>query len=91
MTCGEQPHLTASTTGRKARPGGWVFRLRLEWTIGYFSDIHRAAIAFLFSFLAGGVILNVIKEELPDERESRYWSFVLGAGIYTLILLISTQ
>ena len=31
--------------------------------------------------------MNVLKEELPEERESRFWSFALGAAFYTVILL----
>lgn len=57
------------------------------WVLGSATEIGRAAIAVLFAFLAGGVILNVLKEELPEERESRFWAFALGAGIYTAILL----
>ncbi len=26
----------------------------------------------------GGVIMNMLKEELPEERESRLWTFALG-------------
>ena len=57
------------------------------WVLGSATEIGRAAIAVLFAFLAGGVILNVLKEELPEERESRFWAFALGAGIYTAVLL----
>ncbi|GET41555.1 hypothetical protein MiSe_63670 [Microseira wollei NIES-4236] len=57
------------------------------WVLGSATEIGLAAIAVLFAFLAGGVILNVLKEELPEERESRFWAFALGAGIYTAILL----
>lgn len=39
------------------------------------------------AFLGGAVILNVLKEELPRERESRFWAFALGLGSYTAILL----
>jgi hypothetical protein len=31
--------------------------------------------------------LNVLKEELPEERQSRFWAFALGAAIYALLLL----
>ena len=44
-------------------------------------------LAVLFAFLAGGVILNVIKEELPEEQESLFWAFALGAALYTALLL----
>lgn len=45
------------------------------------------ALAILFAFLAGGVILNVIKEEVPAERESRFSAFALGAVGYAGVLL----
>ncbi|MGG6265580.1 hypothetical protein ACQ4M3_06190 [Leptolyngbya sp. AN03gr2] len=44
------------------------------WVIGSATTIHLAAIAVLFAFLAGGVVLNVLKEELPEGRESRFWA-----------------
>jgi hypothetical protein len=44
-------------------------------------------LAVLFAFLAGGGTLNVIKEELPSEQESLFWAFVLGAALYTALLL----
>ncbi len=44
--------------------------------------------AFSFwTFLAGGVILNVLKEELPKERASRFRAFAAGVVAYTLVLL----
>jgi hypothetical protein len=33
------------------------------------------------------VVLNVLKEELPKERESRFWWFALGVFLYTALLL----
>lgn len=57
------------------------------WLIGSGTEIDRAAIAVLFAFLAGGVVLNVLKEELPEERESRFWAFALGAAVYAALLL----
>jgi len=35
----------------------------------------------------GGVILNVFKEELPEEQASLFWIFALGAALYTVLLL----
>jgi hypothetical protein len=37
--------------------------------------------------MAGGVILNVLKEELPEERQSKFWAFALGAAIYAALLV----
>lgn len=42
-----------------------------------------------FAFLAGGMILNVLKEELPEERESRFTAFLSGAAGYAALLLLA--
>jgi mannose/cellobiose epimerase-like protein (N-acyl-D-glucosamine 2-epimerase family) len=39
------------------------------------------------SFLAGGIIMSVLKEELPAERQSRFWPFALSAALYGVLLL----
>jgi hypothetical protein len=54
---------------------------------GLATEISDAAVGVLFALLAGGLILNVLKEELPDERRSRFWPFALGAGGYAVLLL----
>ena len=59
------------------------------WTVGMITQIHQAAIAILFSFLAGSVMLNVLKEELPEQRQSNFWAFALGAAAYASLLLIT--
>ena len=43
----------------------------------------------LFGFLAGGVVMNVLKEGLPDERESSFRAFALGAAAYAAVLLVA--
>lgn len=55
---------------------------------GYLTSIAEAAIAVLIAFLAGGVILNVLKEELPEERKSNFWAFAAGLVLYSALLLI---
>lgn len=37
--------------------------------------------------MAEGVVLSVLKEELPEERRSRFSAFLLGAGAYAVLLL----
>jgi hypothetical protein len=69
--------------------GRWILAAAIitGWVIGSGTELSKAAIAVLFAFLAGGIVLNVLKEELPEERESRFWSFALGAGGYAALLL----
>ncbi len=70
--------------------GRWclVLALVVGWMLGLVLDISQTSVALFTAFIAGGIILNVLKEELPEERESRYWAFLLGAGAYSLVLLV---
>ncbi|MGO4573270.1 hypothetical protein [Microvirga sp. 2TAF3] len=69
--------------------GRWVLAaaVLLGLGIGYATEISEAAIAVLTAFLAGGVILNVLKEEVPSERQSRFWAFAAGLAAYAALLL----
>jgi hypothetical protein len=71
------------------RIGRWVLvaAVFLGWGIGLVTELSEVALAVLIAFLAGGVVLNVLKEELPEERESRFLAFVIGAAAYTALLL----
>ncbi|BAZ09006.1 hypothetical protein NIES4071_08120 [Calothrix sp. NIES-4071] len=72
------------------RFGRWILAASIifGWVIGTSTQLNQAAIAVLFSFLAGGIVLNVLKEELPQERKSRFWAFALGTGAYAMLLLV---
>ncbi len=69
--------------------GKWILAAApiLGWVIGVFIDIPPAAISTLFAFLAGAIVLNVLKHELPEERHSHFSAFAIGAGVYAAILL----
>ncbi|MEN6341618.1 MAG: hypothetical protein ABFC89_03565 [Methanospirillum sp.] len=75
--------------GEYHRSGRWVLvvALVLGWLGGVLSSVSEVAIVVLSSLLAGSVILNVLKEELPAERESRLVPFFVGAVVYALVLL----
>lgn len=69
--------------------GRWILgaAILLGWLIGQLTEIHEAVTASIVAFLAGGILLNTFKEELPEERESRYWAFAAGAFGYAALLL----
>lgn len=71
------------------RSGRWLLAaaVLLGWLLALFGEASEAVLALLLAFLAGGVILNVLKEELPAERESRFWPFAFGTAAYTALLL----
>ncbi|WP_255220709.1 hypothetical protein [Terribacillus saccharophilus] len=58
------------------------------WFIGVLTELNEVTISILNAFIAGGIVLNVLKEELPEEKESSIGSFLLGAAGYTILLLL---
>ncbi|WP_079509634.1 hypothetical protein [Mesobacillus jeotgali] len=72
------------------RIGRWLLAgaILAGWAIGIMVKVNENIIAVLFALLAGGVILNVMKEELPEERESNFWAFAAGLAAYTFLLLL---
>jgi hypothetical protein len=71
------------------RVGRWVLAgaILVGWGIGMATSISEAAIAVLLAFLGGGIVLNVLKEELPAERQSRFSAFALGTLVYATLLV----
>jgi hypothetical protein len=59
----------------------------LGWLVGAFLPIPDAHVTFVYAFLAGGMILNILKEELPEERRGHVGAFVMGAVAYGAIAL----
>jgi hypothetical protein len=74
-----------------AHAGRWVLATAVlaGTALGLLVRVGEPAPAMLFAFLAGRIVLNTIKEELPEERESRFWAFALGAGAYAGVLLLA--
>ncbi len=72
------------------KKGRWILASAVVcgWIVGSQIDITTAATATLFAFLAGSIVLNVLKEELPEAKESRFGTFFLGALGYTGLLLL---
>lgn len=73
------------------RIGRWLLAgaILAGWAIGIAVMVNENVIAVLFALLAGGVILNVMKEELPEERESNFWAFAAGLMGYTILLMVA--
>lgn len=68
--------------------GRWILvgSLFAGWLISLFWSIPVFYIGLIFSFLAGGVIMNVLKEELPKERDSNFFAFLGGVFGYAVLL-----
>ncbi|MEO1131991.1 MAG: hypothetical protein AAFX40_04710 [Cyanobacteria bacterium J06639_1] len=72
------------------RKGRWLLTsaIVLGTLAAQLTHFNEAAIAIVWSFLAGSIILNILKRELPDERKSCFGSFIGGAALYTGLLLL---
>ena len=55
-----------------------------------FDPVNVLIAAFMVAFLAGSVLLNVFREELPATNMTNYWWFSFGAILITLTLLLQT-
>ena len=71
--------------------GRWILSLGslMGFVLGYTIELNQLFVSFLFSFLAGGIILNILKEELPEDRKSSFTAFALGAFGYSILLLLT--
>lgn len=76
------------------RAGRWLLAgaIVFGWVLGEAIHVNEAAIAAIWAFVAGGIVLNVLKEELPEEQDSNFGVFAVGAAFYAMVLLaVSTQ
>lgn len=71
-------------TGRWLVAAGVMGGTVLGWTV----HAGDAAVGLLLAFLAGGVLINVFKEELPEDRSARWVPMALGAGGYGSLLVL---
>lgn len=72
------------------RQGRWVLvsAIVLGAVIGQVAHVNEVAISIVWSFLAGTIIFNVLKRELPDEKEVCFGSFLGGAVLFSTLLLL---
>lgn len=71
------------------RIGRWLLAgaVLVGWAAGQVAEVSESVLGLLIAFIGGGVILNVMKEELPGERQARLLPFLVGAAAYAALLL----
>jgi hypothetical protein len=69
--------------------GKWilVLALFLGWMTGVFFMLSETAVALVSAFIGGGVIMNVIRHELPNDKPNSLNSFLFFCALYTIVLL----
>ena len=89
-------HFTTADFGTRAdhpelydRRGRWILVAATVggWALGVAVEVAEVVIGALFAFVAGGVVLLVLKEELPEDRQSAFVPFLLGAVLYAALVL----
>ncbi|MCQ4310411.1 hypothetical protein NAV33_00640 [Pseudomonas stutzeri] len=72
-----------------SRRGRWLLSVMpvVGWALGTTTEISELAVSAVTAFVGGSIILNVLKEELPEERNSRFGAFLLGSIGYSMLLL----
>lgn len=58
------------------------------WASALVFEVPEPAIGLVVAFLAGGIVLNVLKEELPEDRSSHFGAFAGGAAGFAALLLL---
>lgn len=64
-----------------------ISSLLFGWVTGYISHVSQAAIALALAFIAGGVIVNVLRHELPNADTRNFNAFAISSLAYALLLL----
>lgn len=72
------------------RFGRWVLALAVlgGYVVGMLYMVNDTIIAILWAFVAGALVLNVIKDELPQHRETSLSAFLAGMGGYAVLLVL---
>lgn len=72
-----------------AKYGRWILTASVVvgWLVGISTELHPFILSYLVALLVGGIMLNVMKEELPAERDSSFPAFFLGVLGYTILLV----
>ncbi|MBA2780827.1 hypothetical protein [Billgrantia kenyensis] len=67
----------------------WYFAaaLSLGWLASLVRELRPEFLASLLALLAGAMIVITLKEELRDETLDEFFTFALGAFLYTILLM----
>ncbi|MEZ4570802.1 MAG: hypothetical protein R2849_10850 [Thermomicrobiales bacterium] len=58
------------------------------WMSGFMIDTGDVPFLIILAFLAGGTVIHVLSEELPEDRGSNFAAFFAGAALYSTVLIL---
>lgn len=58
------------------------------WIIAMLTKVSDTTLALWTAFVAGAIIISVIREELPSDTHSRFTPFLAGATGTSLLILV---
>ena len=59
----------------------------MGYLLGFFWEAPRFLSASVAAFIAGGTVINIMKEELPAESRASVPLFMMGAVVYALLIV----
>mgnify|MGYP007001730774 FL=1 len=73
--------------------GRWILALATlaGWAVARRLMMPDAAMATLQGFVAGGVTINSVKDEIPAAGEGRFGYFAMGAFAFALLMMLSCK
>lgn len=71
------------------RQGRWILAAATlaGWAAGLTFALPALVVGSMFAFVGGGIVLVVLKEELPEERRSYFLPFLGGAALYAALAI----
>lgn len=72
------------------RVGRWLLAgmVLLGWAVGAVWEVPEGLVGIGIAFLAGGITLITLKEELPEEAKGRFLWFLLGVVTYVTLVAV---
>jgi hypothetical protein len=72
------------------KTGRWVMAgaVLTGWLLGNIGRLPDIYLAGLLAFLTGGIVINILKEEMHEEKENHLGAFLVGAVFFSALMLL---
>jgi hypothetical protein len=70
--------------------GRWALALAVlaGWVCGVLVELPKPIVITMLGLVSGGVVMNSMIAELPEEKDGRFVPFSIGAAVYAALLLL---